>query len=90
MTREEGRKVLNQVREGSGAWTGAEIRDALAATGDLGAHEELRGEALAAEVQGDRQYLGWSAGSSVVAEDLRRHREAPGPGGPQRPEETDE
>lgn len=77
MTREEAKKVLNQTREGVGAWTRDQIRDALTATGDLEPHEGLRGQTLAAALPGDRQYLGWSAGSAVVAEDLRRHREAP-------------
>jgi len=69
MTHEEAKKVLNRAREGVG--DASQIRLALAVTGDLGAHEGLRSEALAEEVQGDRQYLGWSAGSTVVAENLR-------------------
>jgi hypothetical protein len=73
MTREEAKKVLNQTREGVGAWTGDQIRDALTATGDLGAHEGLRSEALVETLPGDRLYLGWSAGSTVVAASLRRH-----------------
>ena len=73
MTREEAKKVLNQTREGVGAWTGDQIRDALAATGDLEPHEGLRSPSLAPALSGDRQYLGWSAGSAVVAKNLRGH-----------------
>lgn len=82
MSREEARKILNQVREGSGAWTRNQIRDALAATGDLESHEGLRSQTLDEPVSGDRQYLGWSAGSSVVAADLCRYRETPRGGSP--------
>ena len=71
VTREEARKVLNQVREGSGAWTGDQIRDALTATGDLEPHAGLRSPTLAQPLPGDRQYLGW--GSTVVAANLRGH-----------------
>lgn len=73
MTHEEARKVLNQVREGSGAWTGDQIRDALTATGDLEPHAGLRGQALAQALPRDRQYLGWSAGSALVAADRGTH-----------------
>ena len=82
MEREEALKILNQVREGVGAWTRDQIRDALTATGDLESHEGLRGQTLAQAVPGDRQYIGWSAGSTVVAADLCRHRETPGHGCP--------
>jgi len=88
MTHEEAKKVLNRAREGLG--DASQIRLALAVTGDLGANEGLRSETLDQEVCGDLQYLGWSAGSTVVAENLRGHRKAPGHGCPQRPEETDE
>ena len=73
VNREEALKVLNQVREGVGAWTRDQIRDALTATGDLESHAGLRSPSLAQALPGDRQYIGWSAGSALVAANLRKH-----------------
>jgi len=72
MTREEAHRLLNSLKDGMDA-SADQIRDALTATGDLGAHEELRGQTLGEEVQRDQVRRWFYCGTRLVAEDLTRH-----------------
>ena len=66
MTNEE-----KEARQGAWTWTGSEFLAAF--TGDLEPHTGLRSPSLAQEVPGDRQYLGWSAGSTLVGANRSKH-----------------
>lgn len=72
MNREEAKKILDQVRQGAD-WSVDLIRQALTATGDLEPYAGLRSPLLDQEVQGERQCLGWGAGSTVVGASVREH-----------------
>lgn len=53
MNIEQANRILDRHKEGSHAYSLLTISKALYLTGDLGSHEELRGEGMAGEIQGD-------------------------------------
>jgi hypothetical protein len=55
MNLDQAKKILDQHKEGSHAYSLLTITKALYLTGDIGAYEELRGEGMAQEIPGESQ-----------------------------------
>ena len=76
MTHEQAHQILNRVKDGT-AYPARIINTALWLTGDLDAHEAMRGEGMV-EALSDKSIRRWGReGPTVVAQDDDGHRAHP-------------